>query len=101
MDVEGAEATILEPALVGQLSRAELLIELHEMFVPGVTDLLQQRFASTHDQRIISATPLPRHRLDLSAWDLGDLDHATLSQIVDELREGEMSWLHLTPRKPN
>jgi len=24
-----------------------------------------------------------------------------LSRIVDELREGEMSWLHLTPRKPN
>jgi hypothetical protein len=101
MDVEGAEAAILEPALVGQLSRAELLIELHEMFVPGVTALLQQRFAATHDQRIISATPLPRHRLDLSAWDLGDLDYATLSRIVDELREGEMSWLHLTPRKPN
>ncbi len=101
IDVEGAEATILEPALVGQLSRAELLIELHEMFVPGVTALLQQRFASTHDQRIISATPLPRHRLDLSAWDLGDLDYATVSRIVAELREGETSWLHLTPRKPN
>ena len=101
IDIEGAEATILEPALVGQLSRAELLIELHEMFVPGVTDLLQQRFASTHDQRIISATPLPRHRLDLSAWHLGDLDYATVSRIVAELREGETSWLHLTPRKPN
>jgi hypothetical protein len=101
IDVEGAEATILDLALVPHLGRAEILVELHEMFVPGITELLQQRFAATHDQRIISATPLPRHRLDLSAWDLGDLDYATLSQIVDELREGEMSWLHLTPRKPN
>jgi hypothetical protein len=101
MDVEGAEATLLEPALVRHLGRAELLIELHEMFVLGVTQLLQRRFAATHDQRIIAATPLPPHRLDLSAWDLGDLDYATLSQIVAELREGETSWLHLTPRKPN
>jgi hypothetical protein len=101
MDIEGGEAEVLATSLVPMLKRAELLIELHEMFVPGVTTMLQKRFAATHYQTLIRETPVPLEKLDLAAWGLGDIDRARLGEILDDLRGQEMAWLHLRPRPLN
>ena len=53
MDIEGGEADLLDPERVAGLVKAEMLVELHEMFVPGVTKLLRERFAATHEQHLI------------------------------------------------
>jgi len=101
MDIEGGEAAVLDAAIVPQLRRAELLIELHEMFVPGITQMLQERFAATHDQSLIRETAVPLDKLDLAAWGLDDLDRNALAGILDDLRGREMAWLHLKPRPLN
>ena len=96
VDIEGGEASLLDLNLVPGLTRAELLIELHEMFVPGVTDLLQQRFAKTHSQNLIfnDGTPCA---LDLDALGLSGCAPDEIVEMIDEGREAKMAWLHLTP----
>jgi hypothetical protein len=101
MDIERGEAAVLDSSLVPMLKRAELLIKLHEMFVPGVTAMLQKRFAATHYQSVIRETAVPLDKLDLAAFGLGDLDRSKLAEILDDLRGQEMAWLHLTPRPLN
>ena len=101
MDIEGGEAAVLQDGIIPQLRHAELLVELHEMFVPGITTTLQGRFAATHCTSLIRETPVPLSALDLSAWGLEDLDRRALAKILDDLREREMAWLHLRPRPRN
>jgi hypothetical protein len=97
VDIEGGEASLLDPNLVPGLTRAELLIELHEMFVPGVTHLLQQRFAETHSQNLIfNGAPCA---LELDSLGLSGCAPSEIAEMIDERREGQMAWLHLKPTK--
>jgi hypothetical protein len=48
-DCEGYEAELLNPTKLPDLTSSTLLVELHDCFVPGVTQLLMDRFANTHD----------------------------------------------------
>ena len=68
MDIEGGEGAVLQDGIVPQLQHAEMLVELHEVFVPGITEILQERFAPTHCTSLIRETPVPLQALDLSAW---------------------------------
>jgi 23S rRNA U2552 (ribose-2'-O)-methylase RlmE/FtsJ len=54
-DCEGHEADLFQPDLAPALSRCDLLIELHEMFSPGVTETLVKRFQPTHDIELIDS----------------------------------------------
>ena len=54
-DCEGHEADLFQPDLVPALSRCDILIELHEMFSRGVTELLIKRFEPTHDIELINS----------------------------------------------
>jgi len=96
MDVEGGEAELLDPEKVPGLRRAEILVELHEMFSPGVTALLKRRFADTHSQGLI----LESHADSLNASALGidGISGRTLRRFIDERRGMPMSWLHLRPK---
>jgi hypothetical protein len=98
MDIEGAEASLLDPRLVPGLCRSEILVELHEMFVPGVTQLLQERFAATHQQTLLPAATVHIGDLDRAVRDLIGTDDRTLLRMIDEKREGQTTWLHLRPR---
>lgn len=98
MDVEGAEDTLLDPARIPGLRGAEILVELHEQYVPGVTRRLQDRFADTHVQSVLQAEHPPPDR-ELVGWvaDQPGL-RSIVRRMIDEGRGVEMAWLHLTPR---
>lgn len=53
MDVEGAEDVLLDPARALGLGRAEIIVELHEHLVPGVTERLRARFNESHEQVLL------------------------------------------------
>jgi len=55
-DCEGHEADLFQPDLVPALSRCDILIELHEMFSPGVTETLMKRFEPTHNIELINSS---------------------------------------------
>lgn len=88
-DIEGAEATLLDPDAAPGLRQADILVECHDVMQPGLTDLLAQRFAATHSvtriDRQIDAAALP-------AWmeEWPDLDRLI---ALWEWRGGPTPWL--------
>jgi hypothetical protein len=95
MDVEGAEDLLLDPEEVPALREAEILVELHDIFVPGVTDRIQRRFADSHRQTIhVEALPqkpsLPAtfERLLRPYW----------HRMAIANRPEAASWMHLEPQ---
>jgi hypothetical protein len=52
-DCEGYELELLRPDKVPGLRKARLLVELHDLFVPGITSELLRRFERTHEIRLI------------------------------------------------
>jgi hypothetical protein len=81
MDCEGAEFTLLNPALDPVLQRTHILVEIHEEF--GETQQLLSRFSSTHEVHTGSA--VARTAEDLNGFDV-------TMEAVDE-RRGPQSWL--------
>ena len=93
VDCEGYEAELLDPEALPELRRAAMVFELHEFARPGVTDLLQRRFASSH--RIVMLDqdqPLPMASPDLAA-----LPESLVRAIASERRPTLMRWMVMTP----
>ena len=51
MDCEGAELGLLKPKA---LSKSEILVEVHDFVLPGMTEELVNRFSATHTCSVIS-----------------------------------------------
>lgn len=90
-DAEGAEAEVLDPELAPELAKADLLVELHEFMVPGVTGLIMSRF-SEHQ-----AVHICQERRDRSAYPLlNSLTDGDANRALDESRPESQEWLWLT-----
>jgi len=76
MDCEGCERELLARPL-----DATIIVELHDVFDPGIGDAVIARFADTHEVTVISTGPQPR------------------GGILSEQRPGPMSWAVMTPRR--
>lgn len=90
-DIEGAERDLLDPTKAPGLRHADILVEVHECFHPGLCDQIAHRFAASH-----RVTQIAR-RLDpdaLPPWmeGLSDLDRLT---ALWEWRAGPTPWLWL------
>ena len=95
-DAEGAEADLIDPAEVPWLRGAELLIEVHETFRPGVGDELARRLSPSHELEWIA--PAARHLEDLPMfWDLPLVSETQTESLYSELRLWRTSWLHAVP----
>lgn len=97
-DVEGYEAILLDPKLVPSLKNSDVLVELHDLAVPGIGDCLRRRFSGTHD--FIELWPVPR---DVSQFPwrtlISDvLPRRYISWIVSEWRQSSTSWLWLVSK---
>jgi hypothetical protein len=92
MDAEGAEDALLQAGMKN-IDRSEMLIELHEMFVPGVTTRLRERFVRTHTSSVIPQAAI-RAQPDGANWFI----RSFWQQLNREDRGEPMAWLHLVPR---
>lgn len=95
MDVEGAERHLLDPSQNPQLEGSDILVELHDCFSPGMTDLITRRFRKSHRIEIIYDYPWRDHRGEIAK----DIDMNLYRAAVDERRPEGMSWAFLTSRK--
>lgn len=95
VDIEGAEAILLDPKIIPELRACDMLIEVHECFLPGVRSLLLDRFQKSHQTNEISAQPrliadwpksadLPQHGF----W------KGTKLALMNEKRPVGMSWFY-------
>jgi hypothetical protein len=91
-DIEGAEAHLLDPARAQGLASADILVEVHDCFTPGLSAQIAQRFEPTHKvrriERSLADAPLP-------AWmdTLSDFDRLI---ALWEWRIGPTPWLWMT-----
>jgi hypothetical protein len=93
-DCEGYEDDLLKPPPGSNLARARVLVELHEMFRPGVGGRLRERFAPTHE--ITEMRSCSRSPSDLPAGH--GLSGEDVQESMNERRAAPMQWLYLRPR---
>lgn len=92
-DCEGFELELLDPERVGALCRCDLLVELHDFIVPGLTPKLLQRFTNTHNVEIIpSIDRRPGDRPEFRRLSAADQIHALCE------RPTPMQWAWLTTK---
>ena len=63
-DIEGGELEVLDPARFPALRRADVIVELHDALIPGVSAEVVARFEATHEVELVRedehpALPLP------------------------------------------
>lgn len=88
-DIEGAEEVLLNPVEAPGLKSADILVEVHDCFTPGLSKQLEERFQATHSITKIGRTV----NMDtLPDWmdSLSDLDRLL---ALWEWRIGPTPWL--------
>ncbi len=98
-DVEGYEATLLDPRAVPALLNCPMLVEVHEFASPGVGDLLRRRFAATHNIDEISEIVRTRQHFPYRSISARLYADSMIMPFMDEGRPAAMTWLWMTPRR--
>lgn len=94
VDIEGFEDELLDMAACPALSKADIIVELHEHKRPGVTYRLLERFKDTHRTDAIVAVP--------DEWKLSEAlnisENAKKGVTISDVQEGRrlpQMWLRL------
>lgn len=96
VDIEGSEAILIDPRVVPALRHADILVETHECFVPGVTEALLARFAETHDATRLEQTA--RRAEDVTGVEVPAAWSGALAQLLSERRPSGNGWIWLEAR---
>lgn len=96
IDAEGAEDELLDPRRAPLLRDATVIVEVHEMYAPGVTARLRERFGSTHT--IEELRDRPRYRDDYPELYELQVDNLERDLAITESRTGVTPWLLISPR---
>jgi hypothetical protein len=91
-DCEGYERHLFADMNNSALDSATLLIETHDLFVPGVTNFLKQRFCSSHEIDQIA------NGERTTKADLQFIESSQQPLATTEVREQQL-WLLLTPKR--
>ncbi len=70
LDVEGDEINLLDPVVINELCRTAILVELHEMFAPGCSGIIEERFGNTHDISKYITRPRILNDFPLREWNI-------------------------------
>jgi hypothetical protein len=94
VDCEGAEQELLDPEKAPALKHASILVESHDCVIPGLLDVLTDRFLSTHDIQVADQKYKDPYQFDF----LKPLSDCDKWALVHEGRPSSMSWLYMTPK---
>lgn len=70
LDVEGDEVNLLDPAAIDELRRTTILVELHDMPVPGCSMIIEERFKNTHNISKYITRPRTIKDFPLHMWNI-------------------------------
>jgi SAM-dependent methyltransferase len=93
-DCEGSELELLRPDLVPSLAKCDILVELHDVFRPGLSEALLPRFANTHQIDIVHT----RQRDPDAFPQLSFLTREERQIVLDEKRPAPMTWAMMRSR---
>ena len=96
-DIEGAERELLDPAIAPALAGMDLIIESHECLLPGITQLLIDRFKNSHQITLVQDDG-QRQLVNPPSWFIG---MAHLDQLLAtwEWRSGATPWLVMKSKR--
>ncbi|MBA3960652.1 MAG: hypothetical protein H0X40_01965 [Chthoniobacterales bacterium] len=97
-DCEGYEKVLLDLTKVPALQRAQILVELHEFVVPGVTGAIKQHFEATHQVNEIVEEGRTRDDYPYRDFYTRFMPKSYLAWAPSEWRPEQMSWLWMMPR---
>jgi len=63
-DIEGAEKTLLDLQKVGNLSKAVILVEIHDLYDPTIGETLVDRFCDTHEICLVNSVKKSMKRVN-------------------------------------
>lgn len=93
-DCEGGEIELLRSDLIPGLASCDILVELHDVLQPGISETLLPRFSATHHIEII-----PTRERDPEAFPtLAFLTPDERRLAMDEHRPGPMTWAMMRSR---
>jgi hypothetical protein len=97
-DIEGGEKDLFSDDLISHLRFHDLLIETHDLFLPGISETLQQRFSKTHLIKIIKSLS-DTEKVDKFHSPLFEgISHQEKIELIAEGRPETMEWLFLQSR---
>jgi hypothetical protein len=99
MDIEGGESILLDPLIVPELSAVRMMVEVHDSFVPGTTELLRRRFGGSHQIDEVRSRPRRPEDFPLryrTKW--FDPSMYYLKYLGE--RSVETGWLYMEPTRP-
>jgi len=98
-DVEGYEMELFTPETARQLAGVCVLMETHDVLIPGCAEAVRKVMAATHDiqdvrtrERVAADFPLVTFRCRLASA-------AVRARMLAEWRAGPMTFFWMTPRK--
>ncbi|MGH6661289.1 MAG: hypothetical protein ACREB6_07100, partial [Rhodospirillales bacterium] len=94
-DIEGRERELLDPHKVPSLADADLIIECHDSYLPGTTEMLIDRFKATHAITVAVDDSVRRKHYALPK----PVSDAVLVEITDENRAKDMKFLFCESRR--
>jgi len=97
-DAEGWEHELLDNEVIPELNKANILVELHDCYLPNLTEFLEKRFKATHKIAKISSTERTVKDLGLSEKGLAlhFLSRSAVSRFLKE-RPSPQQWLWMEP----
>lgn len=95
-DIEGAERELLDPALAPDLKGMDIIVESHECLIPGITQLLIDRFKATHEITLVQDDG-QRQLIKPPNWFI-NLAHLDQLLATWEWRSGPTPWLVMKPK---
>lgn len=91
-DIEGAEEELLDPLKYPALRHLDIIVEMHDVFRPGLSQRLMQKFEATHDITFIE-NKAKQVALPDSLKSLSEFEQLLLTC---ELRNGPTPWAVMT-----
>lgn len=97
-DCEGYELELFSAEVLSHLWHSDILVELHDFLVPGVSDILMDRMEATHAVRVIkSVDDVFRHR-EMENPAIRSAPLADQISLLAEKRPCQMEWLFCEAR---
>lgn len=97
MDVDGGEMELLNVENCPRLAEIDILVEVHDRIVPGVTELLRTRFADSHT--VMHVPQMSRSVADIPKGLHTEPELMCLA--MDECRGDGNDWLWMKAKSPS
>jgi hypothetical protein len=89
-DTEGAELDLLNTKQIPDILNCDILVELHDCFYPGLTEIIIDRFQATHRIEIVVDYPFRSQNYNIN----GNFSEEDKRFLFDECRSKAMRWMY-------